>query len=224
VQTSAYHPGFGQTIRYQFDWLPEDPDGQVAVSIRRMNRLILEDACSPLILQRAGMALQLGQGDPITGVWRTVKPLLRFRQDADIARDLQVDDPRLQDVVEVFIRPVDQELLIRQMGQGFEDCDGFELYAAALLTALGVQTELVTVSADPREPHRYSHVYLAAYQEGRRIPLDFSHGPYPGWECKNLGRRREWPLEDSEDWTVAWLLLGLGAAAYWLHSKGKRAA
>ncbi len=94
----------------------------------------------------------------------------------------------------MLIRPVDQAMLIERMGAGFEDCDGWELYAGCLLTALGIPCSLVTVSAEPREPYRYSHVYLAAYADGERIPIDFSHGPYPGWECPNTGRLREWAV------------------------------
>ena len=204
----AYHSDFGQQVRYRFDWLPDDPDGQVAVSIAKMIELILEDACSPLIQERALAALTMGDGNPVVGVWNTIKPLIRFQQDAEIAAKLQIADPRLEDVVEVFIRPVDQELLIRSTGQGTEDCDGFELYAGCLLTALGIRCNLVTVAADPEDRSRYSHVYLAVYLDSKRIPLDFSHGKYPGWECPNLGRIREWPIER---WNVQpkWIALGL---------------
>lgn len=212
----AYHPDFGQQVRYRFDWLPDDPDGQVAVAIHRMIDLILDDAQLSMIQERALMALTLGNGDPVLGVWNTVKPLLQFRQDAEIAQRLALDDNRLADVVEVFIRPIDQELLIRTLGHGFEDCDGFELYAGCLLTALGIRCNLVTVAADRSEPTRYSHVYLAAYLDGKRIPLDFSHGKYPGWECQNLGRIREWPIAR---WNLGpcWIALGLVIVTACLH-------
>lgn len=206
----AYHSDFGQQVRYRFDWLPDDPDGQVAVSIAKMIELIIEDARSPLIQERAMLSLTAGNGNPVLGVWNTVKPLIRFQQDADIAGKLQIKDPRIYDVVEVFIRPVDQELLIRTTGRGTEDCDGFELYAGALLTALGIPANLVTVAADQDEPSRYSHVYIAAYVDGKRIALDFSHGKYPGWECPNLGRKREWPIVldcMKVGWVAAVLLL-----------------
>ena len=123
---------------------------------------------------------------------------MRFQQDADTADRLQVDDARKEDTVEVLIRPADQALLIMLRGIGVEDCDGYELYGGCLLTALRVMASLVTISAHPDYPGRFSHVYLAAYPQGPggpRIPLDFSHGKYPGWEAPNKGRLKEWPIE-----------------------------
>jgi hypothetical protein len=70
------------------------------------------------------------------------------------------------------------------------------MYAAALLVAAGVSASFVTVAADEADPGRYSHVYVAAYPKGGgRVPLDASHGEYPGWEVESrYGRRREWPV------------------------------
>jgi hypothetical protein len=192
---SAYHRGFGHTLNYNFEWLPEDPDAQVAASIRRMIRYIVEDTDWPQIRETAMAACDSAGGDPIQGVWNWIKPRMKFRQDAELAHELMIDDPRIADTVEVFVRPIDQDLMIRANGFGMEDCDGFELYAACLLTVLGVPVSLVTIAADDRKPGDYSHVYLAAYPEGRRIPLDFSHGPHIGWESPNLGRKREWPVQ-----------------------------
>jgi len=196
---TAYHSEFGHTLNYKFDWLPDDPDAQIPVSIRKMIGYMLDDARWPQIQERAQSAVAMGNGDPIAGLWRTIKALLRFSHDSDIAHALQTSDPRIPDVVEVFIRPIDQELLIRANGWGMEDCDGFVLYAGCLLMALGIPASLVTVAADPAEPNRFSHVYLAAYPNGRRLPLDFSHGPEPGWECRHLGRIEEWPIERTMD-------------------------
>jgi hypothetical protein len=219
----AYHPGFGQQVPYRFDWLPDDPDGQVAVAIHQMIDYILDDSKLGMIQERALLALTLGDGDPVLGVWNSVKPRIQFKQDAEIAAGLQLSDNRLADVVEVFIRPIDQELLIRLKGAGFEDCDGFELYAACLLTALGIRTSLVTVAADRSEPTRFSHVYLAAYIDGKRIPLDFSHGQYLGWECPNLGRIREWPVGRFSI-GPCWIALGLVLVVACCHLLKMRAA
>jgi hypothetical protein len=200
----AYHPDFGGPIAYTFESLPEHPDGQVRETIGRILDYVRQDAAHPLIQEDAREALQLGAradrgyaDQAIAGVWQKVKSSLRFKQDEAIARDLRIEDPRIKDVVEVIIRPLDQALLIRRMPHGVEDCDGFEGYASCLLQALGIPCALVTVSAEPEEPYRFSHVYLACYAEGRRIPVDFSHGPYPGWECPNTGRLKEWPVNRS---------------------------
>jgi hypothetical protein len=190
----AYHPDFGGMTAYEITSLPEGADGQVRETLRKIAGTILEDASDPLILEDAQNALQMGNGCPIQGVWNWIKPRIRFQQDEDSARKLQVSDPRIPDVIEVLIRPADQAWLIR-MNRGFEDCDGFVHYGACLLVALGVPVRMVTVSADTDAPSRFSHVYLASYLNGQRVPLDLSHGEYPGWECPNTGRVKEWDLD-----------------------------
>ena len=194
---SAFHPDFGQTVNYTFEAMPDDPDAQVDQTVDRLIANLNADVGHPVIQEMAGRALDSGAGDPITGVWAEVKPHIAFKQDFDIANDLQTSDRRKESVVETIIRPVDQALLILSRGQGVEDCDGFTGYAACLLTALGVPVSFVTVNADSDVPRQYSHIYIAAYPEGERIALDFSHGPYPGWECPNMGRVKEWPVSGS---------------------------
>ena len=210
---TAYHPDFGQHVSYSFERMPEDPDGQVNAAVDKICTFIGEDAAGPIIREDAAQRLAEGGGDPIAGVWPHIKRSLRFRQDYDTAQDLQVEDPRKADIVEVFIRPADQSLLIQLRGMGVEDCDGYTLYGACLLTALGVPCNLVTVAADETEPRRFSHIYVAAYLNGQRIPLDFSHGPYPGWEAPST-RIKEWPIRRTFPGLQAALLIGGAVAAY----------
>lgn len=193
----AFHPDFGQQIRYSIDPLPEDPHGQVRVTMSRLRRLLRMDSQDPWFQQHA-QVIRTASQDPIKAVWDHCKQMMRFQSDEETAKRLETKDTRKEDAIEVLIRPIDQALLIQLRGIGVEDCDGYELYAGCLLTALGVPASLVTVSADEDEPSRFSHVYLAAYPMGYdkrpRIPLDFSHGDYPGWECPNTGRMKEWPI------------------------------
>jgi hypothetical protein len=212
----AFHPDFGQLVSYQFEPMPEDADGQVRFAIHRAIKLVLQENSSPIIQRDAARALDLGGGDPIAGVWGLIKPRMRFRQDTDIANDLQAHDPYgKRDLVETFISPVNQAKLIELRGSGVEDCDGFTMYGASLLTALGVPVTMCAVSAE--QPGVYSHVYLVAYWNAMRIPLDLSHGPYPGWECPNMGRLREWPVTaDTIRPSVFWPLLIAGATAGYL--------
>lgn len=193
----GYHPDFGTDVRYEFDSLPDNPDQQVRATMRTLLRYLRHDAGLPFFQQHA---LEIaGKGpDPITAVWNHIKQTMRFQQDADTADKLQVNDPRKEDTIEVLIRPVDQALLIMLRGIGVEDCDGYELYAGCLLTALGVPANVVTIAANQDHPGQFTHVYLAAYPQGQngvRIPLDFSHGKYVGWEARNTGRLKEWPIE-----------------------------
>jgi hypothetical protein len=200
MQAQAYHPDFGQVINYEFSHLPDDPDEQVRWTISKLCRYLVADASSPIIQEFAEKALAMNPADPIAGVWALVRQSLRFQQDETSAMRLAIDDPRKRDAIEVLIRPVDQALLINLRGYGFEDCDGYELFAGCLLYRLGIPCSLVTVAAEPDAPKRFSHVYIACYPDGRdtpggrRIAIDCSHGLYPGWECPNAGRLHEWPI------------------------------
>src|SRR5580692_2839273 len=124
------HPDFGQPVSYRFESMPEDSDAQVRVAIHKVIGFALHDRDTPIIQRDAARALDVGGGDPIRGVWDTIKPHIRFRQDFDIAGDLQVSDPRKRSIVETFIPPAVQALLIQLRGSGVEDCDGFTMYGA----------------------------------------------------------------------------------------------
>jgi hypothetical protein len=224
---TAYHPDFGTEVRYSFERMPEDPYGQVRHAVQKAIPFIRQDAFSAPIQEDARRAAR--GGDPIAGVWNHIKPSIKFKQDVDIAKDLDVQDPRKEadSIVEVFIRPVDQSMLIGLRGVGVEDCDGFTMYGACLLTALGIPCALVTVAADPDRPREFSHIYVAAYPQGPRgirIPLDFSHGEYPGWECPST-RKREWPVWETgiEKATTAVAPLAIAGALYcafrWLNNR-----
>lgn len=225
---TAYHPDFGVKVAYHFDRMSEDPDAQVRQSVAKAICFIRQDATSAPIRQDAARAAQ--GGDPISGVWKLIKPSMKFKQDVDIARELDVDDPRKEDIVEVFIRPVDQSMLIGLRGVGVEDCDGFTMYGACLLTALGIPCALVTVAADDKRPREFTHIYVAAYPNGPethpRIALDFSHGEYPGWECPST-RLREWPVYETaiEKFTLAVTPLAVAGVVYglikWMNGGGR---
>lgn len=230
---TAYHPDFGTRVAFAFERLPEDSDGQVRHTIAKVVGYIRQDAQSELIQQDAARAAQCG--DPIQGVWNLIKPHIKFKQDADIAKDLKLDPARKaelekqfgkigEDTVEVFIRPVDQSLMIALQGIGVEDCDGFTMYGACLLTALGIPCKLVTVAAHKSRPNEFSHIYVAAFYQGKRIPLDFSHGEYPGWEYPST-RMKEWPIFETpiEQGVMALTPVAIAGALYlgfrWLNRR-----
>lgn len=195
---TAFHPAFGDQVRYRIERLSDNPEVQVRQTIKRIIEYIRKDARSPFIQEEARKMVELGDGNPNLGVWRLLKPQMQFTPDEEIAKGLGVKDQRakdqLQDAIEVFIRPVDQWLLIKMRGLGIGDCDCFHMYAACLLTALDIPCALVTISAAEDRPEEFSHVYLASYWNGVRTPLDISHGDYPGQEHPNLGRLKEWPV------------------------------
>jgi hypothetical protein len=220
---TAYHPDFGEFVHFRVESLPEAPDGQVRKTMKRVLNYIRADIEDPYVQHQAERALKLGGGDPIQGVWDLLKRTMKFRQDLDIAEDLQIDDARKPDMIEVLIRPADQARLILMRGMGVEDCDGFNMYGCALLWSMGIPASLVTIEADDDRPGLFSHVYTAVYPNGYgtepRIPLDLSHGDYPGWEIPNADRRRkrEWKCELTfgEQLRDAIFPVGVLAGAYW---------
>lgn len=193
------HPSLG-VVRYQLTEISDDPDEQVAQTIALMRQYASEDSQSPILKSDAATA---AQGDPIEDTWRYLSRKEGIRQ-MQFVRDEETGQPwgdigRWSPIVETLIRPVDQVVLTRPQG----DCDDFAMYGAAHLLARGVPCAFVTVAADDSDPSIYSHVYLVAYPKsgihaGRRVPLDLSHGWFPGWETGNrFGKRREWPVSTS---------------------------
>jgi hypothetical protein len=192
---TAYHPELGTLVNYTAVPLSDDPDTQVAQTIHRMRRNVIEDSTSAPILNTAAQIQASGSGDPCADTFWWVKDRVGFRQDEQLAQPIR----RLLDgdVVEVLIRPRD----LAQMDSPLEDCDGFASLLPALLRAQGIPCSFVTVAADNREPGRFSHVYAACYPNGKRMALDSSHGPYPGWDSIDSGqvtRVKEWPIDGPE--------------------------
>lgn len=212
-----YHPGLGRQVNYSITVVGDDPDEQVAATIALMRRYVREDWGTELIRRDALQAQsESGYQDPASAVFRFIKTRLRFVKDETTLEPFAFS-PELPGV-EALIRPVD--MAMQPAGRQIGDCDDYVMYGAALLKALGVDSRFVTVAADPADPSRYSHVYLAAYQDGYRIPLDLSHGDYPGWETGNpYGKRREWEIFGPELAPMVGLLIGAGALALMARKK-----
>ena len=49
----GYHPDFGTDVRYEFQTLPDDPDGQVRETMRTLRRYLRHDAGLPFFQQHA---------------------------------------------------------------------------------------------------------------------------------------------------------------------------
>lgn len=207
------HPAWGDA-RYDTTVVSDDPDEQVAEVIALMRRYVLEDYRTPAVAAEAQRAIALDP-DPLAAVFWYVKRNLSFTRDEALALPMQ--GYHAEPIVEVLIRPADMATMCgsgRCQRQG--DCDDYSMYAAALLMNLGVDVSFVTLAADGVNPAAYSHVYLAAYRDGVRVPLDVSHGMQPGWEAPNqYGKRMEWPVRGS---LLPWIPFGglLYGAVRWL--------
>lgn len=205
------HPIWGE-VRYEVTPVADDPDQQVAEVIGLMRGYVEQDYRSPAVTAQARNAMA-GGGEPVDAVFRHVKGQLSFVRDEVSALPIQPyhDIP----IVEVLVRPVDMAALCEGGGcRRSGDCDDYAMYAAALLMNLGVDVSFVTLAADAVDPNRYSHVYLAAYPDGRggpRVAVDVSHGMYVGWEAADrYGKKAEWPVGGG-----GWLKWLAGGGALW---------
>lgn len=206
---TLHHPSFG-AVRYSVSEVPTGGDGQTAAVIGLMKGYVQEDARHPILLKDLQQALASRPDLPAhEAIFWWVKDRVRFVRDEDTVQPWQqgTDLP----VVEALIRPVD---MVVMCGGGAScqrtgDCDDFSMYTAALLTAAGIDAAFATVAASS-ESTDFSHVYVVAYPNGTRVPLDTSHGAYPGWETNQARRIQEWPVGGGGLMTLV-ALVALGA-------------
>jgi hypothetical protein len=207
---SLYHPGLGQQVAFSNQEVPEGGDAQTAAVIGIMSRYAAEDASSPEVQRDAQQAMAECSGCmPEEAVFRWIKHRLRFVEDGVTAQPFDGEaQSQGGTFVEALIRPRDMAVL--GVGSQAGDCDDYSMYAASLLLALGVPVSFVTVAADP-ESSDFSHVYVAAYRNGVRVPLDTSHGPRPGWETGRAKRIKEWPVYSQHCSPLLIVLITAGA-------------
>lgn len=156
-----------------------------------MQYWIRERAAHPIVLAAVGQLrrqYQLGPRAPRLAIAQAVhgwiRETLTFRQDEPLLEEFGYPEG-----AEVLIEPA--RLLTMPIPRG--DCDDYTMLVCALLAAQGVPSEIVTIAADPEQPQRWSHVFAEAVLEnGDRITLDASHGPYPGWRPPHYYAEKKW--------------------------------
>lgn len=157
----------------------DDIDTATRRTIAKMAEYIRSAASDPVLQSIALSAWRRFGGsspDPLMKCWAVfwfVKHYVRFVNDERTMLEVGVSD----DEQDLLIHP---SVLIR-MSDPHEDCDGFSMLAATLLKILGVSSCLCTVAVNPRDPKRWSHVFVIAHYPGGAIALDTSHGLHPGW-------------------------------------------
>lgn len=186
------------TVRAEAIVLPSDPDQQVAATIGMMGKYAHADQSAAPVRQLAAFLREgLGHGPQSAiayceRVWDITSRLVRFVLDEQIQDGLPGLAQRIRDqdgeVVEILIRPIDLLSADRPVG----DCDDFSMLAASLILAGGIPCRFATVSGDGSG--YWSHVYLVAYPNGVRIPIDASHGEFAGWETDRNFRLKEWTM------------------------------
>src|ERR1700677_281706 len=172
----------------------DDTDTATRKTVVKMCELIRKSCRDPYVQRCAQYAKQhfsMGSNDPAAlawGVFWYVKHSVKFRLDEGTM--FQIGERDQQDLL---IAP---EVLVR-MKDPAEDCDGFTMLTAALLTCLGVPVLIATVATEADDPSRWSHVFLCAIVNGGVMPLDTSHGPAPGWMVPKhrIHRWQTWKLD-----------------------------
>lgn len=171
----------------------DNSDELTRTTVHKMCALIRDSATDPLVQQCAAYAQKhfaSGSSDQAAlawGVFWYVKHCVKFRSDEGTM--MQVGERAL----DLLTAPA---VLVR-MKDPSEDCDGFTMLSAAMLTILGVPVLVTTVAVDLDDPRRWSHVFLCAVVNGRVMPLDTSHGKAPGWMVprSRINRWQTWKLD-----------------------------
>jgi hypothetical protein len=184
----------------------EDSNRSTAITIERMCQLIHHSARNPFFGGAAHAipyrwrgspampAAQFQELDPAsrqrvmvaTADWWFVKHFIRFVQDQGLVQKLT----GLPEALEGLIAP---EVMIRCVEpQG--DCDDFTMFLCCLCECQGIEWEIVTLACSRRQPRIWSHVFPRAVIGNMRMPLDASHGAYPGWSVpsRDIQRMAVW--------------------------------
>ncbi len=180
--------------------MSSDPDTATAETIQVMADHVRKGAADPLVTlaaqsavdQFAGLAdAGLGPATPGACAFWWAKQYLRFVHHEFIIRRRLGEAGHLQGLIS-------PEVLANQVAAGETpdgDCAIYSDLLGAFLTVLGVPFEYVTVAVNPSEPDVYSHVFIyEVLPDGSRLPLDASHGDYPGWQVPtaHVSRRQVW--------------------------------
>jgi hypothetical protein len=164
-----------------------------AATVRKMGTLIRNARSDRAIAAAVADALKpCTQGIPqLACIWWWIKHRVKFlHHDAQICKLLnQCNGGEFQ----LLISP--SVLLRMKTPEG--DCATFTMLADAMVLCCGYPVRILTLAADRTRPGEYSHVYGAARDNGRWIPLDVSHGKYPGWEVPayDVQRQTIWDLD-----------------------------
>lgn len=165
---------------------PADDDAAVFQTLDAINAIAQRTAREPEVLAAAAYATDdlpagCSRRETCEAVWAWVRRHVRFVQDESLfagAREVLVEPPLL---------------LTMQDPRG--DCDDFTMLLLAMLQSLCIPARAIVIGADPEQPTRFSHVCAeAVLEDGSRMTLDASHGPYAGWEAPLRTRRLPWTL------------------------------
>src|SRR5271166_5916875 len=174
-----------------------DPDTATQQTVELMAALIQRSANDPVLKRCVATALkQYSRGGPVWAL-RGIDP---FQAGAQLRRQAaceaiwwyckhQVKFVHHSKQIDVWLGERDQlqlliepAVLVRFPFRMEGDCAIFTMLISAMLECLGIPYEIVTAAVNPQEPSIFSHVWpRSILPDGSRMPLDASHGKFPGW-------------------------------------------
>jgi len=206
------NPGFFQASL-------SDPFQATAETVQYMCGLVQNSLADPIINRACEDALKrfallcntTSPSGKASACWFWAKQAIKFVHHQKLFEQWGIGDGK---ELQLLIAP---DVLLK-MEQPKGDCAVFTCLICAMLDCLSVPREIVTVAVDPRQPNVFSHVYpRAVLQPGFTLPLDASHGKYPGWEvpANRVTLKQVWnsqgePIQDQDSGFRG--LHGLGAA------------
>lgn len=175
-----------------------DPFEATAETISYMCELVRDSLADGIVQAAARDAAALAPDYPWAGCWWWVKHHLQFVHHSKML-GAWVGMP---DELQLLIRP--DALLKMERPKG--DCAVYTTLLCAMLQCAGYGWEICTVAVDPYQPGVFSHVYpRVILADGSRVPLDASHGKYPGWEVppERVSAKQIWdsagnPVDDQD--------------------------
>ncbi len=196
-----------------------DPDTAAGETIGLMTTYIKESARDPLVQAEARRAVDfypspllamsgVAGDDPrlsfaareqaaAESCWAWAKHNLEFVHHSKLLLAWLNKDDALQLLVspDVIVHALNGEDLAARDRARKGDCAVFSPMICALLECIGLDWELVIAAVDRSQPEIFSHVWpRVVLSDGRRIDLDASHGPYPGWHVpgSDIFRLQAW--------------------------------
>jgi hypothetical protein len=147
-------------------------------------RLLVDDAWKDPFVNRAAIEIIRSAGVQPYDDWGQVRAIYNFAHTFYF-----VNDP----VMKETLRPTRE--LLQLMAGDCDDINGNVL--PALLGAIGYETRLVTIAADPQSPESFSHVYCEVFVDGQWYPLDAARPDAQfGLAPSRFYRREVWSLTD----------------------------
>jgi transglutaminase superfamily protein len=227
AQPTPMSPAFLRRVkRYQADLL--DNDKATAQTVELMAERARVSARDPLVRRAAHSAVEQWRGGPLYGMtgrdpwsdpqalaescWWFAKTHIKFVHHNELIAIWFNERDQLQ----LIISPEIMLTMRRMKG----DCAIFTTLICALLEALGLPWEIVTAAVDPRQPDVFSHVWpRVVLPSGRRVPLDASHGAYPGWQVPTE-RQYKVQVWNEDGWPIANAQPGDGLTGYRMRGMG----